>query len=151
MTDREWGDALERIRRIEEYAQQESPAAFGAGDSEAWYSVRAQLSAAMEAALERMESFAGEEDPQVGLVRTDWTGDVRCAWVETSSSAAREQLLARFQRRFRDRIMLGHLLAAATRTAVTISQSVGAPWKAVSAIRAGWELVAAIREYSEQV
>ena len=151
MTDREWDDALERIRRIEEFAQQESPAAFGAGDGEAWYSVRAQLSAAMDAALERLESFVGEEDPQVGLVRTDWTGDVRCAWVETSSSASREQLLSQFQRKFRDRIRLGHLLAATTRAAVTISQSVGAPWKAVSAIRAGWELVAAIREYSEQV
>jgi len=141
MTEAESIEALKRIQSIERFAQEPGAASFGGSQREGWDEASRRLARAIEEAAERLQAFIRVENPAVGIVSTDWTGDVRCVWNRASGAAERERHLLRFVRDFEFRIRLGQTLAAAVRAAVTISRAAAVPLTALSAIRAAWELV----------
>jgi hypothetical protein len=141
VTEAETIDALERIHRIELFAQEPAAVAFGVREWSGWEEASRRLAQAIEDVAERLRAFIRVDDPAVGIVLTDWTGDIRCVWNGPSETAARQRHLRRFAEEFTFRIRLGHTLAAAVRAALTISRAATASLTAPSAVLAAWELV----------
>lgn len=145
MTEVEAAAALKRIEAIVERASTELVSEpFGADSAGLWDTAWAQLEEELKEAAEAMRAFARTADKQVGTVLTDWTGDMYCVWSAGVGAEARRQHLERFQQDFTGRVRVGYLLAAAVRTALTVSLLAAPPLTvltAAQAARAAWDLV----------
>ena len=141
MTEAELFDALERIQGNELLAGEPREGSFAESPWTGWEEASRRLAEVLENAAEDLRAFIRVTDPAVGIVLTDWTGDVSCVWNGRVNEAAKERHLVQFEKQFQFRIRLGQTLAAALRAALTISRSVEAPLTALSAVHAAWALI----------
>ena len=144
MTETEADAALARIGAIVREGAEPAPRAFGFMD-DGWDRARARLEEELREAAEALRAFVRCEDGAVGVVVTDWTGDVYCVWGAESGEAERARHLERFQGDFAVRVRVGYLLAAAGGAALELARLAAAPLTVISAARAAGELVEEVR------
>lgn len=102
-----------------------------------WDRARAALEEELREAAEALRAVVRCEDGEVGVVVTDWTGDVYCVWAAGAGEAERARHLERFQGVVMRRIRVGYLLAAAGRAALELTR--------LAAARAALELAEEVR------